>query len=83
MRAIDSVKKVSTVDLVKHGKWLHDSDRPDRLICSVCDAGFDMWYYEPKDLPYCPHCGTKMDNNISRHQQDKPNLHTIYISKEY
>ena len=59
--AIDSVKKASTVDLVKHGKWLHNSDRPDKLICSVCDVGFDMWYYETKDLLYCPCCGAKMD----------------------
>ena len=51
------------VDPVKHGKWLHNSDRPDRLICSVCDVGFDMWYYETKDLLYCPCCGAKMDGD--------------------
>ena len=42
------------------GKWLHNSDRPDNLICSVCNSGWDMWRYESKELKYCPNCGVQM-----------------------
>jgi len=42
------------------GIWTHSSDHPDTLICSICDFGFDMWKYEPSDLKFCPHCGSKM-----------------------
>ena len=44
---------------VVHG-WLGtNSDRPDSLICSVCNCGFDMWKHDPHN--YCPNCGAKMD----------------------
>lgn len=42
------------------GEWLHNSDRPDNLICSVCNCGWDMWRYERKELKYCPNCGSDM-----------------------
>ena len=44
---------------VKHGRWGTNSDRPDSLICSVCNCGFDMWKHDPHN--YCPNCGAKMD----------------------
>ena len=44
---------------VRHGRWGTHSDRPDSLICSVCNCGFDMWKHDPHD--YCPNCGAKMD----------------------
>ena len=44
---------------VRHGRWGTHSDRPDSLICSVCNCGFDMWKYDPHN--YCPNCGAKMD----------------------
>lgn len=43
----------------KHGRWGTHSDRPDSLICSVCNCGFDMWKHDPHN--YCPNCGAKMD----------------------
>ena len=45
---------------VRHGRWLTHSDRPDSLICSVCECGFDMWKHDPHN--YCPNCGAKMDD---------------------
>ena len=42
----------------KHGEWETCSDRPDRLICSVCNCGFDMWKHDRHN--YCPSCGAKM-----------------------
>lgn len=60
--AIGVVKNAPTInpdDLVKHGEWETCSDRPDRLICSVCDCGFDMWKHDRHN--YCPNCGAKMD----------------------
>ena len=44
---------------VRHGRWGTHSDRPDSLICSVCNCGFDMWKHDPHN--YCPKCGAKMD----------------------
>ena len=44
---------------VVHGWWGTHSDRPDSLICSVCNCGFDMWKHDPHN--YCPNCGAKMD----------------------
>ena len=44
---------------VRHGRWGTYSDRPDSLICSVCNCGFDMWKHDPHN--YCPNCGAKMD----------------------
>ena len=44
---------------VQHGRWVTHSDRPDSLICSVCNCGFDMWKHDPHN--YCPNCGAKMD----------------------
>lgn len=60
---LDTILKVlegkTRNDLVKHGEWETCSDRPDRLICSVCDCGFDMWKHDRHN--YCPNCGAKMD----------------------
>ncbi len=44
---------------VRHGQWGTHSDRPDSLICSVCNCGFDMWKHDTHN--YCPNCGAKMD----------------------
>lgn len=44
---------------VRHGRWVTHSDRPDSLICSVCNCGFDMWKHDPHN--YCPNCGAKID----------------------
>ena len=47
------------VATIRHGRWRTHSDRPDSLICSVCNCGFDMWKHDPHN--YCPNCGAKMD----------------------
>ena len=47
---------------VRHGRWGTHSDRPDSLICSVCNCGFDMWKHDPHN--YCPNCGAKMDGGV-------------------
>lgn len=44
---------------VVRGRWGAHSDRPDSLICSVCNCGFDMWKHDPHN--YCPNCGAKME----------------------
>ncbi len=44
---------------VMHGRWITSSERPDKLICSVCNCGFDTWKYDQHN--YCPNCGAKMD----------------------
>lgn len=56
--AIDNAP-ASDVAPVRHGRWETHSDRPDSLICSVCNCGFDMWKHDPHN--YCPNCGAKMD----------------------
>ena len=55
------IESVPSADVapVRHGRWETNSDRPDSLICSVCNCGFDMWKHDPHN--YCPNCGAKMD----------------------
>ena len=57
IRDTDDVVKVFVP--VRHGWWETNSDRPDSLICSVCNCGFDMWKHDPHN--FCPNCGSKMD----------------------
>lgn len=52
---------ITDVTPVRHGHWKTNSDRPDSLICSVCNCGFDMWKHDPHN--YCPNCGAKMDGD--------------------
>ena len=61
MDVVSFLNDQPTVDVapVRHGRWGANSDRPDSLICSVCNCGFDMWKHDPHN--YCPNCGAKMD----------------------
>ena len=43
-----------------NGKWKMNSDYPDRLICDKCNAQFDVWHWESKQMHYCPNCGARM-----------------------
>ena len=52
---------------VRHGRWGTHSDRPDSLICSVCNCGFNMWKHDPHN--YCPNCGAKMEEQINEKYQ--------------
>lgn len=55
------ITPASDVALVVHGRWTMNSDRPDMIICSNCNVGFDVWKHESKDFHYCPSCGCKME----------------------
>ena len=60
-KTYDLIDNAPTVEPERpQGRWLHNSDRPDTLICSVCNCGWDMWHYESKELKYCPNCGADM-----------------------
>ena len=52
---------IKDVAPVKHGRWEHNSDFPDRFICCGCGSMFDMWKHEQRFFNYCPNCGAKMD----------------------
>lgn len=55
------VSEANTVQpVVRRGKWIMNSDRPDMLICTVCSAGFDVWKHESKNFKFCPNCGADM-----------------------
>ena len=56
---IEDAPSIDSESLRPHGRWEMNSDRPDSLICSVCNCGFDMWKHDPHN--YCPNCGAKMD----------------------
>ena len=60
--AVLCVKNVPAVaaEPVRHARWTMNSDRPDTIICNVCDSGFDVWKHEAKDFQYCPGCGARM-----------------------
>ena len=59
-KAAKRVSAIPAADVapVRHGYWETNSDRPDSLICSICNCGFDMWKHDPHN--YCPNCGAKM-----------------------
>lgn len=61
----DALNNIPVADVapVRHGRWGTHSDRPDSLICSVCNCGFDMWKHDPHN--YCPNCGAKMDGELN------------------
>lgn len=44
------------------GKWIYNSDFPDRIICSCCDTKFDMWHWELDNMNFCPNCGAEMES---------------------
>lgn len=44
----------------KTGRWMMNSDYPDRLICSECTGQFDVWHWESKQMHFCPNCGADM-----------------------
>lgn len=45
---------------VVRGRWIFDSDRPDTLVCTVCDHAFDVWKWDHKWMHFCPNCGADM-----------------------
>ena len=51
------IKNQDTINNVKHGKWIYDTDTEDTplFVCSVCDE----WVYDT-GYKYCPYCGAKM-----------------------
>ena len=58
---LNSIENAPAADVapVRHGRWTTNSNRPDKLICSICNVGFDMWKHDRHN--YCPKCGAKMD----------------------
>lgn len=58
-------------EIRSQGEWLHNSDRPDTLICSACNCGWDMWRYESKELKYCPNCGAQMTQRKIPNEKSK------------
>lgn len=53
------LNKIPSVKL-ETGKWIMNSDYPDRLICDKCNAQFDVWHWESKEMHFCPNCGAEM-----------------------
>ena len=62
-RVVATIDNEITIDAVPvaHGRWIMNSDRPDMIICTVCNAGFDVWKHESKNFKFCPNCGAEMD----------------------
>ena len=53
-----------TVDVapVVHAHWISDPDYPSHTICSNCKNWINMYQL----LNYCPNCGAKMDERVSK-----------------
>ncbi len=67
-KTINLLKTAPTADVaeVRHGKWLVVDDDlwagGGRYECSACKFGFSFGgFFEMNTLPYCPHCGAKME----------------------
>ena len=72
--AIRLVKRLPTVEPVKHGHWIHVDELPsgDYFKCSECNHeiylkhGWKVSFESPADkYKYCPNCGTRMENNAN------------------
>ena len=53
------VKRLPTVDPVKHGHWIFVEDMVSYIKCSEC--GDDICWVNTKRPKYCPNCGARMD----------------------
>lgn len=58
--ATEEVKNQDSIELRDHGYWIMNSDRPDLIICSKCNIGFDAWKHEQEYFHFCPNCGKRM-----------------------
>ena len=54
----EAVKNGTPLTERPKGKWILNSDYPDRLICEKCNAQFDVWHWESKQMHFCPNCGS-------------------------
>lgn len=63
LKCRDAIMEMPAADVapVVHGRWAMHSDRPDTLICSICDHAFDVWKHDIDRMHYCPNCGSKMN----------------------
>ena len=53
-------------DAVKHGRWIHASNKPGVWIgmkCSLCGARIKYSEYTNGNHNYCHKCGAKMDGD--------------------
>lgn len=57
------VKRLPTVDPVKHGRWIFVGDMVSYIKCSEC--GDDICWVNSKRPKYCPNCGAKMDGDAN------------------
>ena len=67
LRAID-VQPAIDADVVRHGHWItHNPNNPFEIYgeCSECGLGQSL----SESLPYCPFCGAKMDEEVSRNEE--------------
>ena len=62
-RAIGFINRTSTVDPVKHGRWVFVNDMVSYIKCSEC--GDDICWVNTKRPKYCPSCGAKMDGDTN------------------
>lgn len=56
------VKRMPTIDAVKHGHWIHGSSSENiRVTCSECGYKVNYFWDSWQDALYCPKCGSRMD----------------------
>ncbi|MGM9562155.1 MAG: hypothetical protein ACI3WT_07925 [Phascolarctobacterium sp.] len=55
------VKRLPTIDPVKHGHWIFVEDMVSYIKCSEC--GDDICWVNTKRPKYCPNCGARMDGD--------------------
>ena len=69
--ARDAVLNMKTADVapVRHGRWIHfpaclaykGAYCDEHIVCSVCEAVFDIMDNCTEKFNYCPECGAKME----------------------
>lgn len=62
-RAIGFINCTTTVDPIKHGRWIGHTcyGLTSYESCSCCDYYLPSCFYDNTLPKYCPNCGAKMD----------------------
>lgn len=67
----DDIDNAPTIDPVRHGKWINESEEDEchnvECECSLCHHK-DI-HAVSAIVPYCWHCGAKMDGGSDDEQQ--------------
>ncbi len=70
MEILRGIKKLPTIDPVKHSRWIFPTDIVGFGRCENCKALWDISLIRNKFFKHCPKCGAKMDGGEEWDQEN-------------